>query len=54
MSETYQEGFQAFVDGMTLEDNPYDDAVKREKWDEGWEDAKIDKDSQRRSVCSET
>ena len=52
MSDPYQAGYQAFADTLPPEENPYDDE-RREQWNEGWEDAKIDKDSQRRSICSE-
>ncbi len=53
MSDAFQAGYQAFADTLPPEENPYDDAEQRAQWNEGWEDAKIDKDSQRRSICSE-
>ena len=54
MSDAYQEGYLAFKEGVPLEDNPYQqEADNRSKWDEGWEDAKIDGDLKRGSICSE-
>lgn len=54
MCDAYREGYDAFGRGAAMEENPYDeDGLKRDRWDEGWEDAKIDKDSQRRSICQE-
>ncbi len=52
--DVYQEGYQAFNGGLNLDDNPYAaEAQKQDRWIEGWEDAKIDGDLQRRSICRE-
>jgi ribosome modulation factor len=53
MNDAYQEGYDAFKNRLAQEDNPYDTDVEKEKWDEGWEDAKMDGDLNRRSMCSE-
>ena len=52
--DAHQEGYDAFNKGLTLADNPYPkDAEKRKGWDAGWEDAKIEADLKRRSICEE-
>lgn len=54
MSDVYQEGYDALGKGLTLDDNPYvGQAEKEKRWNEGWEDAKIDRDLQTRSICKE-
>lgn len=54
MNAAYAEGQEAFRKGLTLEANPYQgQPEKSRKWEEGWEDAKIDADNKRRSVCSD-
>ena len=54
MDDAYQEGYDAFVKGLALEANPYgQEAEKKKAWEAGWEDAKIDADLKRRSICSE-
>ena len=56
MSDVYQEGYDAYRRELPLEDNPYA-AEQRDRWIEGWEDAKIDmdlgKELDRRKTCSE-
>ncbi len=54
MNDAHQEGYDAFKRGLPQDDNPYPaDADKKRRWEEGWEDAKIDTDLNRRSICSE-
>jgi hypothetical protein len=54
MDDVHQEGYDAFNKGLTLADNPHkEDGEKRKSWEAGWEDAKIDADLQRRSICGE-
>ena len=54
MSDAYHEGYEAFGRGLTIDENPHaDDIQQRDRWTEGWEDAKIDKDSDRRSICTD-
>jgi len=36
-----------------IDANPYEEETKHQQWDEGWEDAKMDTDLNRRSICSE-
>jgi len=53
MDDVYQEGYDAFVKGLALDDNPYgQEAEKKKAWEAGWEDAKIGADLKRRSICS--
>jgi len=38
---------------LALDDNPYEqEADKKKAWEAGWEDAKIDADLKKRSICS--
>ncbi len=54
MSDAYQEGNEAFAKGAKPDDNPYgENDLHRDRWNEGWEDAKIDQDAKRSSVCGE-
>jgi ribosome modulation factor len=53
-SDAYEEGYDAFNKGCTLDDNPHDqDPVRQSAWIEGWEDAKIDGELKTRKVCSD-
>jgi ribosome modulation factor len=42
MNEYYQQGWDAYLVGLDIMDNPYDyyDSYKRVDWVEGWSDAK--------------
>ena len=53
MNDAYREGYDAFKKRVSQDDNPYKAEVEKQKWDEGWEDAKMDADVKRRSICSE-
>ena len=54
MNDPYQEGREAFRKGLALAENPYREPPEsRKKWEAGWEDAKIEADLSRRSICSE-
>ena len=54
MNDVYKEGHGAYCNGLTAEANPYKgQAAKEEEWNEGWEDAKIDADLNRRSICAD-
>jgi hypothetical protein len=53
MNDAYQEGYDAFKKRLAPSDNPYKEEVEKQQWDEGWEDAKMDTDLNRRSICSE-
>jgi len=54
MSDAYQEGYDAYGKGLTLDDNPYAaEAQKQDRWNEGWEDAKLDVDLKQRSICQD-
>ena len=54
MDEVYKEGYEAFAKRLGPDNNPYaDDSPKRAKWNDGWEDAKIDVDLDRKSICRE-
>ncbi len=53
-TDTYEEGYDAFNKGRTLDDSPYDqDADRQSDWSEGWEDAKIDNELKSRRVCTD-
>ncbi len=54
MNDAYNEGQEAFRKGLIVDANPYKGRAEDEKkWEEGWEDAKIDADLNRRSICSD-
>lgn len=54
MNDAYHEGQEAFRKGLTVDANPYKGQADGERqWDEGWEDAKIEADLRRRSICSD-
>ncbi|NUQ65597.1 MAG: hypothetical protein HUU20_24270 [Pirellulales bacterium] len=54
MNNAYDEGFQAFRQGLVLADNPYQgENEKKRQWDAGWEDAKIETDLKKRSICAD-
>ena len=41
--EAYDEGYDAYWDGVDCEGNPYDqeeEPVKRRSWEEGWREAR--------------
>ena len=41
--ESYNEGYDAYWDGVDREDNPYDqekEPEKRSSWEEGWREAR--------------
>ena len=42
-NDAYDEGYDAYWDGIAREDNPYDkekEPVKRNSWEEGWREAR--------------
>ncbi len=48
----YRAGYDAFGEQQDIDANPYsDDSEKGKSWEAGWEDAKIDEDLSRRSIC---
>ena len=54
MSDVYEEGYEAFGKGLTQGDNPHGGNSDREsRWNEGWEDAKIDLELKRSATCHE-
>lgn len=54
MNDAYSEGREAFRRGLAVDANPYKGHIENErKWEEGWEDVKIDADLNRRSICSD-
>ncbi len=54
MNDVYGEGQEAFRKGLAVDANPHKGQAENEKkWEEGWEDAKIDADLDRRSICSD-
>ena len=54
MNDVYDEGREAYRSGSPADANPYKgQAEKEKKWDEGWEDAKIDAEMKRRTICSD-
>ena len=54
MDQIYEEGYGAFGKAVSQQDNPYaSDAQKQARWNEGWEDAKIDFESKRGHPCYE-
>ena len=54
MNDAYEEGREAYRKGLPVDANPYKgQAEKEQKWDEGWEDVKIDADLNRRSICAD-
>jgi hypothetical protein len=54
MDDAHNEGQEAFRKGLTVDANPYKGQAENEKkWEEGWEDAKIEADLKRRSICSD-
>ena len=54
MDDAYHQGQEAFRKGLAVDANPYKgQAESEEKWEVGWEDAKIDADLNRRSICSD-
>lgn len=42
--DAYYEGRDAFYDGVSLFDNPYDGTADEAEWDRGWESAQDDED----------
>jgi ribosome modulation factor len=40
--EVYWEGFNAYLEGYSVDQNPYDDDDQREQWVDGWNDAAWD------------
>ena len=54
MADAYREGTDAYGRGIDPDANPYDEKSEEgKKWEEGWEDAKIDQDLKRTNVCTE-
>jgi hypothetical protein len=53
MTDAYKEGYDAFKKRLSQTDNPSKEEAERQQWEEGWEDAKMDADLNRRSICSE-
>jgi hypothetical protein len=54
MSDAYQDGQDAFQQGVNIDANPYQgQAGKEESWADGWEDAKLEADLKRRSICAD-
>jgi hypothetical protein len=54
MNDTYEEGCAAYRKELPVEANPYKGQVEKEqKWNDGWEDAKIDSALKQRSICSD-
>jgi hypothetical protein len=52
MHDAYEVGYDSFNTGLALSDNPYaGEAREANRWDTGWEDAKIEADLQQRSLC---
>ena len=51
MSDTYQEGYDAFKKRLPQSDNPYKEGNEKQQWDDGWEDAKMDADHNRPQPC---
>jgi ribosome modulation factor len=41
--EIYQQGYEGFVEGLRLKDNPYIDTDNENYWRFGWEMAKDDR-----------
>lgn len=53
MNDAYQDGYAAFGKAVSQDANPFrGDAEKEKRWDDGWEDAKIDAEVRRRSICT--
>ena len=53
MSDAYEDGYVAFGKAISSDANPFrGDAEKQKRWDDGWEDAKLDAEIRRRSICS--
>lgn len=40
--EVYWEGFNAYLEGLSLDANPYTDDARSEQWMDGWNDAAWD------------
>jgi ribosome modulation factor len=54
MNDAYQDGYAAFGKAVSLDANPFRGDTEKEKlWDDGWEDAKMEAEVKRRSICSE-
>lgn len=54
MDNPYEQGQEAFRQGLAAEINPYKGQVEKQRaWDEGWEDAKIEADLKRRAICAD-
>lgn len=52
MNIAYDEGYEAFRKGLMLTDNPFQgESERKQQWDAGWEDAKIEADLKQRSIC---
>jgi ribosome modulation factor len=52
MNDPYKEGYEAFSKGLSPDDNPYREQPEdKNKWDEGWEDGKIDEKLKQRTIC---
>ena len=44
-SDQFWEGYHAYLEGISLRDNPYpnvDDAYEQDEWDAGWNQAQMD------------
>ena len=52
MNNVYLEGYDAFKKRLPQSDNPYKEEAEKQQWDDGWEEAKMDTDLNRRSICS--
>jgi ribosome modulation factor len=53
MNDAYQDGYAAFGKGVSLDANPFrGDAEKEKRWDDGWEDAKMEAELKKRSICA--
>lgn len=53
MNDAYREGYDAFYQAASLDANPYQSETEKKRWDDGWEDAKMEADLKTRSICSE-
>jgi ribosome modulation factor len=40
MNDAFNAGYLAFAEGKDMQENPYDDAVSRGLWEDGWDEAR--------------
>ena len=53
MQDAYQKGREAFQEGLKAEQNPHPERTEsRKQWEEGWEEAMMEADLKRPSICT--